>query len=298
MKGAELFCGMGMSSLGLVSAGVDLLIGVDISRSPVEAFNLQSFLPPVAVQGSVAEVSLPAGLDLISGGPVCKAFSPGATRYGTLGQQDPRNTFPLMFSDLATYEPTHVLIENTVGLLRFSSYVEELLNTLSYMGYHTITTEVDVFDYGVPQHRKRALFLGSRRGRWVVPEPRSRLPGPEVVGDVMYEAPKNDPWPLVHEVPEQSLNYYLRSAERQRKHRPLTMGLPANTVTATYSKGAPYGIVVIEGKYFGCGPRLAARLQGLPDEYDLSSFSRTAALTAIGNGFPYQVVEYMLQFIP
>lgn len=45
-------------------------------------------------------------------------------------------------------------------------------------------------------------------------------------------------------------------------------------------------------------PRLTARLQGLPDEYDLSMLSRRDALKAIGNGFPYQVVEYLLKYMP
>lgn len=64
------------------------------------------------------------------------------------------------------------------------------------------------------------------------------------------------------------------------------MNEPASTVVSVYRKGVPYGVVERDGNLFLCGPRLAARLQGLPDSFRLDSMSKTAALEAIGNGFP------------
>lgn len=298
MRAAELFCGMGISSLGIVVSDIDLDIGVEIDKAPVVAFNGQTILPPVAVQGSVGEVELPGKFGLISGGPVCKAFSPGATVFGTKGMEDERNTFPLFMHEIAAKEPSYVLIENTVGLRRFVGYLQELVDVLERLKYNVVLTEVDSYDFGVPQHRRRLVFLASRKGKWIVPQPTRRLDGPEVVGDCLYDIPAGDPWALMEPMSKGSLDYYLRDPIRIKKHAPLTPDKAASTVTATYSKGAPYGSVLMDGKFYQCGPRLAARLQGLPDEYDLSMFSKTAALRAIGNGFPYQVVEYCLKYRP
>jgi len=80
-----------------------------------------------------------------------------------------------------------------------------------------------------------------------------------------------------------------------KKHPPLQLDQPASTVVSVYRKGVPYGIVDYHGTLHHCGPRLAARVQGLPDDFDLSSMSKTSALESIGNGFPSQVVEYFLR---
>lgn len=106
---------MGMSALGWARAGFDLEIAVDLNSKAVRAMNRQAILPPVGVASGVGVVPLPEGLDLISGGPVCKAFSPGATLFGTKGQDDPRNTFPLFMEEVRLYRPRYVLIENTFG---------------------------------------------------------------------------------------------------------------------------------------------------------------------------------------
>jgi DNA (cytosine-5)-methyltransferase 1 len=298
MQGAELFCGMGISALGLVTSGVELVLGVESEAIPVDAFNSQTLLPAVAVQGSVSQVPIPRRLGIISGGPVCKAFSPGATVFGTKGADDERNTFPIFLQDIEAARPRYVLIENTVGLRTFAGYLQELIGTLEGMGYNVVLTELDAYDFGVPQHRHRLVFLCSRRGKWIVPPATQRLDGPATVGDCLYDPPAGDPWPLMEPLSPGGIAYYLRNPIRIRKHPPLVPESPADTVTAGYAKGAPHGIVLIDGQFFQCGPRLAARLQGLPDEYDLSMFSKTAALRAIGNGFPYQVVEYCMGYLP
>jgi DNA (cytosine-5)-methyltransferase 1 len=298
MNGIELFCGMGMSALGLQKTrDIDLVGAVDLNCGAVNAFNQQRILPPVAICGYVGDHVIDDDVDLVSGGPVCKAFSPGATLFGTKGQEDERNTFPFFLEDVEYYDPDYVLIENSYGLKRFAGYIDELIEQLEYYGYEVDAAEIDCYDYGIPATRRRMVFLGSKRGPWIIKVPKRRPAGPRTVGDCMKPPPARDPWPLLKPLSAQALDYFLRDPRHRAKHPPLTMDKRASTVVGNYAKGVPYGVVERRGRLYHCMPRLAARLQGLPDSYDLSMMRKTPALRAIGNGFPYQVVRYLLKGI-
>lgn len=298
MRAVELFCGIGVSSLGLVRAGLDLVLGVDVNRKVIETFNSQDILPPVGVVGRVGEVPLPPGLDLLSGGPVCRAFSLGARLFGTQGKADPRNTFPVFVSEVERYRPRFILIENTFGLHQFAGYLDELMSVLTSLGYRAGVYDVDCYQFGVPQHRRRVVIFGNRIGAELPRFPFSgRLDGPETVGDCLYPPPPHDPWPLLIPLSRRALEYYLRDPRHVQKHPPLLPDRPATTVVSVYRKGVPYGVVLLDGKYYHAGPRLAARLQGMPDEYILSMMSKTAALEAVGNGFPPQIMEWFAKYV-
>jgi hypothetical protein len=75
MIAAALFCGMGMSALGVVRAGLDLRVGVDMNPAAIRAFNAQAILPPEVV-GDVLQPA-PAGDPSIVGPglpPVFRGF--------------------------------------------------------------------------------------------------------------------------------------------------------------------------------------------------------------------------------
>jgi DNA (cytosine-5)-methyltransferase 1 len=296
MRAVELFCGIGMSALGLDQAGADVVGAVDIDKRFVYSFNIQNILPANAQLGDVGDYE-PPPMDLLSGGPVCKAFSPGATLFGTSGKNDPRNTFPLFFKVLKRCSPlpSYVLIENSYGLARFKGYVSELKKQLQRLGYVTDIQEIDCYDYGVPQHRRRLVFTASLRHGvtpWKVTKPAQRT-GPKTVGDCFGNTSEE----LLRDLTPGSLAYLLRDPIHLKKHKPLTLDRTASTVVGNYKRGVPYGVVEKNGVYYRCMPRLAARLQGLPDSYDLTHLSVTAALEGIGNGFPTPVVKHLVKDI-
>jgi DNA (cytosine-5)-methyltransferase 1 len=292
MKAVELFCGMGISSTGLVRAGIELVAAYDLNTKVIHAFNSQSILPPVGVSADVMNADVPK-CDLISAGPVCKAFSPGATLFGTKGGDDGRNTFPHLMRVVRDVEPRNVLVENSYGLARFRGYLEEIITSFVGMGYEVDWHEIDCYDYGVPQHRRRLVILASKDGRWPCTKPKVRV-GPTTVGECLGEPPDSDPWPVTEKMSVGSMAYMTRDPRHLAKHPPLRMNKPASTVVGNYRRGVPYGVVDVNGELRMCGSRLAARLQGLPDEYNLSMMSKTAALEAIGNGFPGQVTEHLI----
>ena len=287
MRSVELFCGIGLSSLGLVKAGTQLMGACDLTKQFIDIFNAQSCLPHVAVAMNVDDYEIPP-CDLLSAGPVCKAFSPGATVFGTKGSEDDRNTFPHYFRALERSLPDYILIENSYGLQRFKGYLEEILGKLRYYGYQVECQEIDCYDYGVPQHRRRVIILGSKKGPWHITKPENRV-GPETVGDCR-------PWDCTRPMTEGELKYWNRDPRHAKKHPPLSFDAPASTVVSNYKRGVPYGAVRMpDGSLSMCCPRLAARLQGLPEEYDVSVGSRTRMFEGIGNGFPPPVIEYLVR---
>ena len=310
MRVVECFCGAGLSSIGIVRAGADLVGACDYDQGAVTMFNSQpGLLPRVATCCNLDTYEIPP-CDLLSGGPVCKAFSPGAAIFGTKGRDDERNTFPLFFRAIDRAQPDHVLIENSFGMERFGDeseddpnewpegvaskgYIDEIAAELRTRGYKIDWTEVDCYNYGVPQHRKRLIFLGSRKLNWKMPAvfDWDRV-GPSTVGECMNDPPEYDPWPLVRPCTPAELDYLNRDPLRIRRHPPQEPGKPGHTVVSVYRKGVPYGTFRFEDGSIGmCGPRLAARLQGLPDSYRIDMVSKSKAFEAIGNGFPPQVIE-------
>ena len=237
MRSVELFCGIGLSSSGLVRV-TDLVRAVDIEPKFIDAFNRQSYLGRCGIAASVAVAEV-GDCDLLSGGPVCKAFSPGATLFGTGGSEDARNTFPLFMDAVRRSGARHVLVENSFGLTRFKGYVAELDTEFRALGYRTVWQEVNCYDYGVPQNRRRLVCLASQDRSPVLRKP-ERNGGYKTVGDALaLPVPASDPWSLLIPMTEGSRAYYLRDPRHVKKHPPLQTDKPASTVVAVYRKGVP-----------------------------------------------------------
>ena len=329
----EIFCGGGLSALGIESAGYRILGAYDINRQAVTMYNNCDLLAPVANRCDLATIDweeersrfmrmyqglLGERIDLLAGGPVCKAFSPGGTVFGTEGAADERNTWPLAIRALAALKPRYALFENSFGMGRkkFEGYIAQLRTEFSKLGYSCSIEQIDCIDYGVPQHRKRIIFrLSEFNAKYVWTPPRigafakgvlmhlmmeAGLPYRSTISDILYAGPLMSATgePMLKPLSAKALAYYLQEDAKGvqvhvKKHPPLLGGRPASTVVSVYKKGVPYGVfkqgVQPGGKplYYHVQPRLAACLQGLPDGFYLSG-SKTALLEAIGNGFPPQ----------
>jgi DNA (cytosine-5)-methyltransferase 1 len=98
-------------------------------------------------------------IDIISGGPPCQGFS----TVGKRDESDPRNLLWQHYRDLvAEIRPAYVLIENVEGMLvvRSGALADEVIESFGRIGYRMKCQLLRAADYGVPQLRKRTIFLG------------------------------------------------------------------------------------------------------------------------------------------
>ena len=163
----DLFCGAGGLSEGFRSAGFDVLGGCEIDPDAAATFRL-NFPDAVVVQGDIRDEraqdeirEAAAGATVVVGGPPCQAFS--QVRNHSRLIDDPRNSLYREFVKvIASTRPKAFLMENVTGLDQLGVR-DEILQDLELDGEYDVRAQVvDAADHGVPQTRKRLLFLGSR----------------------------------------------------------------------------------------------------------------------------------------
>lgn len=164
----DLFCGCGGISSGFEQSGYKIIGGIDFNDKATEtfAYNFKEAKVLCTDITTVTDEQITEyykGVDVIVGGPPCQGFS-SANRWQK-ELEDPRNK--LFFEYLRfvkVLKPKVVMIENVRGLLtRDNGYAKERITTLlSEMGYYVNMTVLDASDYGVPQNRKRAIFVAIR----------------------------------------------------------------------------------------------------------------------------------------
>lgn len=165
-KVLDLFCGCGGISYGFQLAGYSIVGGIDFNKDATETFKLNF---PKANVKCVDITTVPdrtilqdySGIDIIVGGPPCQGFSTANRHQKEI--DDPRNK--LFFEYLRfvkLLKPKIVVIENVRGILtRDNGYAKDrITELLTELGYSVNMQVLDASNYGVPQNRKRAIFVG------------------------------------------------------------------------------------------------------------------------------------------
>lgn len=178
----DLFSGAGGITLGLVSAGFNVVFCSDQDEA-CERTHQRNF-PDIPftradiqdLDGSkiLRKAGLKRGeLDLLIGGPPCQGFS-------IIGQReiwDPRNSLFREFLRIAKeLNPRCIVIENVTGLatLAGGTVLQEIGAAFREAGYTIECAELLAAQYGVPQMRWRMFFIGwrvdqKRRGGFPTP---------------------------------------------------------------------------------------------------------------------------------
>jgi DNA (cytosine-5)-methyltransferase 1 len=171
----DLFCGCGGISTGLRSAGFNIVAGVEIEPRFLATFKA-NFPAAHGLNLDLAKTSpvdfmeligiRPGELDLLAGGPPCQGFSKNVPRSRRF-LEDPKNMLVQTFIDYCeVIQPRMVLMENVAEMKNGfeQAYTQELVERLATAGYTVNYGVLLAADYGVPQRRRRAFFLGSRDG--------------------------------------------------------------------------------------------------------------------------------------
>lgn len=176
----DLFSGCGGLTVGLKRAGFTVLAAVESWDAAAEAYELNHKdvrlvrsdireCDPVKLMRSLG---LHAGdLDLLAGCPPCQGFSSLRTLNGTRPVTDRQNDLIFDFVRFAiALLPKTILLEN-VPALESDERLERVKSILGKAGYVSEARVLDAADFGVPQRRRRLLFLASRVGPVSFPVP-------------------------------------------------------------------------------------------------------------------------------
>ena len=181
-RAIDLFCGAGGLSLGLRDAGFSVLVGADVDRWAVETHTAN--LGGLGYVGDLSDTrELLEQLDgwgighveLVAGGVPCQPFSRAGQaklreliRSGERHPQDPRAQLWRSFMEVVErLRPEAVLVENVPDLPTWDdgAVLSGFLQSLGDLGYTVDVRILDLFRFGVPQHRSRLLLTGLRDGR-------------------------------------------------------------------------------------------------------------------------------------
>lgn len=160
----DLFGGAGGLTHGLVDAGWRPLLSIEHWPDAVETHRL-NFPEGRVLDDDIREVTARriAGVlddrpDWVVGGPPCQGFSTVGKRM----RDDQRNFLMFEFHRIvALLEPTGFLIENVLGL-RDMSWHGQITEFFENLGYTVSFHVLRAADYGVPQLRRRVIFVGHR----------------------------------------------------------------------------------------------------------------------------------------
>lgn len=176
----DLFAGCGGLSRGFMDAQYEILVGVDNDEAALKTFKrnhgnavaLNADLSQPETFDVIDNIVNGHRIDVIIAGPPCQGFS----LTGPRNFDDKRNKLYLaVIEAVKRYKPKAFIIENVPGMatLYNGEIKDEVVRRLTELGYTVEPEVLCAADYGVPQMRKRLVFMGvcSDIGFPVFPEP-------------------------------------------------------------------------------------------------------------------------------
>ncbi len=163
----DLFAGAGGLSQGFRQAGFAIVAGGDYDPDAAATY-ATNFPEAETIVGNVRDDEIRQAIlnsardvDIVVGGPPCQAFS--QVRNHTRIIDDPRNSLYREFVRIVgAIRPKAFLMENVPGMAQMGIR-EQVEQDLSLDGEYVVASQlVDAAEFGVPQTRKRLLFLGIR----------------------------------------------------------------------------------------------------------------------------------------
>lgn len=170
----DLFCGAGGLTLGLQECGLEPILAVDFD-SDCEKTHKKNFpkcefkcidikeLKSSEIKRIAKEKSLQPFI--VVGGPPCQGFSTvnGKSRFF----DNPKNKLFIEFVRIIReIKPEWFVMENVVGLTTMANGLvqQTICEQFENIGYKVKVQVLNAADYGVPQFRQRAFFVGNRKG--------------------------------------------------------------------------------------------------------------------------------------
>lgn len=323
-KAIDLFCGCGGLTEGLKRAGFQVIGAVDIDPLAVKAYKANH--PGVTVWETdiktlkacdlKKQLKLRKGaLDLLAGCPPCQGFSTMRTLNGAKRINDPRNNLLLEFQRFVReLKPKVVMLENVPGLAedkRFDTFCKRL-KRYGYKGDYRV---LDAANYGVPQRRRRLIYLAGLKKvirfareagkKRTVHDAIAAMPAPGKTGDFIHDFPENRSEKikkLIRRIPKDGGSRTDLSKREQLPCHKKCDGfkdvygrMPWNDVAPTITGGCfnpSKGRFLHPSKNRAITMREAALLQGFPRKYKFPGInSKIDVALLIGNALPPEFIR-------
>ena len=314
MKIASFFTGAGGLDLGFKKAGFDIIYANEFDKKIWSTFE-KNFPETKLDIRSITEVAKESAKDVpdcvgIIGGPPCQSWSEaGALR----GIKDKRGKLFYDYIDIIKEkQPLFFLAENVSGMTapRNKAALDEIKKKFEDAGYYLSGKLLNASDYGVPQDRKRIIFVGFRKDldikEFNYPEPTTLLSNEKrTLKDCIFDL-KDSALPakvrnysngkletLNHEYMIGGFSSMYMSRNRVRTWDKPSFTIQAGGRHAPIHPQAPEMIKIendkrefVKGKenqYRRLSVRECARIQTFPDDFEFIYDNLTDAYKMIGN---------------
>ena len=192
MTVGDLFAGIGGMSQGFKMAGFDIAFAVEFDKDIAAAYKKNHKETDIYAE-DITQIDVKKlhkkhpVIDVIIGGPPCQGFSQKGKR---LSLDDPRNyLFQQYVRFVEEFQPKYFVLENVPNIITTSNgyFKDQIVAAFNRLGYEVTYGVLNAVDYGVPQDRHRAVFLG-QKGKLEVslPEPTGEH---TTVKDAIYDLP-------------------------------------------------------------------------------------------------------------
>ncbi len=167
----DLFCGIGGFSYGFeMTKKFKVVLGVDAWEVALNTFKMNHpstniYNGDIKLLNSSKLQNYKNNVDVIIAGPPCQGFSMSGKR-DILDERN--NLFKEVIRVVKITNPKIVVIENVVGLLSMTTPEGKDVKTqieedLKNLGYYVSYKVLVASEYGVPQNRKRVIFIASKK---------------------------------------------------------------------------------------------------------------------------------------
>lgn len=167
----DLFSGAGGFSLGFDRVGFKNIFSLDNDISSCKTYR-KNFPKHKIIEKDIAKLTEGEikkninnqEVDVIIGGPPCQGFSM-AGNIGRKFMDDPRNHLFKKFAKIVKIvEPKFFVMENVARLYTHNKgdTRKKIISKFKKIGYYVKCKILNSADYGVPQIRKRVIFIGSK----------------------------------------------------------------------------------------------------------------------------------------
>ena len=193
LKVGDLFAGVGGMSQGFKMAGnFDIAFAIEYDKDIAASYQRNHNQTDVYAK-DISDIDVKLlhkkhpNIDVIIGGPPCQGFSQKGKR---LSLDDPRNyLFQQFVRFVKEFKPKYFVLENVPNIVTTANgyFKDQIVSAFNQIGYDVTYGVLCAADYGVPQDRHRAVFLG-QLGRLEV-----KLPQPSgkktTIREAIYDLP-------------------------------------------------------------------------------------------------------------